>query len=267
MKYIYKYIVFVSLSALTTSCFDEITPDFEFKEQVFISGLLTSDKGAVSVQIQKTVAITDTTFSAVNDAQVSLFTRDTSNTISLISDSFTINNGKYTTSDNITPIIGNTYWIEVKLKDQTVLRSEEEILNPPIPIVDMVKKGNTIRITFIDPIEEENFYFIRVDIFRDEVLISKNLNLFDDRLTNQNSEKLLIIDDVNEGDRVRTTIYNLNFNTFQFYNNIYTNPNDPILSVIVLPTNSLGNVTNIATDELVLGNFGIAGFSTMTMDF
>lgn len=266
MKKLYIYIILVSVSILI-SCIDEISPDFEFEEQVFISGLLTSDAGFVSIQIQKTVPANDTSFGAINDAQVSLFMRDTSNTVSLVSDSFTVTNGVYETTELIAPKIGNIYWIEVILQDQTILRSEEEILKPPILIKNMIKSEDHVRVTFIDQIDEENFFLIRLDVFKDGTLISDYWFVFDDTFVSENSEDYVEIDNINDGDTVRASIHNINFNTFQFYANVANTLDDFALSSIFLPINIVGNITNTATKELELGYFGVAGFSTMTKDF
>lgn len=268
MKKLYIYIILV-FACILTSCVEDISPDFEFEEQVFVSGLLTNNEGFVSVQIQKTVPVTDTTFSAVNDAQISLFTRDASdNTVSLVSDSFTVDNGEYTSSEMVTPIVGNAYWIEVMLQDQIVLRSEEEILTPSIPIMDMVKNGDIVRITITGPIDVQNFYLYRVEILKDGVLISDDIGVGNDRIINENPEKFLDIGDINEGDTLRVSLHNINFNTFQFYVNVVSNQLDEAgVSALFSPINIVGNITNTTTNKLALGNFGIAGFSTMTMDF
>lgn len=267
MKKLPIYIIFISFFTFI-SCVEDISQDFEFKEQVFISGLLTSEEGFVSIQVQKTVPVTDTSFSAINDAQISLFTRDVSNNTLLVSDSFTINNGIYTTSEMITPIIGNTYWIEVLLQDQTVLISEEEILRPPIPITDMIKTEDSIRITFNGPIDVQNFYLIHLEILKDGVIISDELIVSNDRIINEEEEKILVITGMNEGETLRVDISNINFTTFQFYSNVISNQgNEPEVSSLFLPVNLVGNITNTATDELVLGNFGVAGLTPITIDF
>jgi len=219
MKKLYIYTSFILLSILT-SCVEDTMLDFEFEEQVFVSGLLTNEEGFISVQIQKTVPVTDTNFSAVNDAQISLFTRDADNTTSLVSNSFAIDNGTYTTSEMITPVIGNKYWIEVRLQDQSVLISEEEILKPPIPIVDMVKTDDSIRITLTGPIDEQNFYLIQIETLEDDVLISDGLVLSNDRIINEEEEKILFIDGIKTGETIRIHINNINFRTFQFYVNL-----------------------------------------------
>ncbi|MDB4292416.1 DUF4249 domain-containing protein [Maribacter sp.] len=266
MKKRYLYLT-IALLALLTSCLDEIAPDLELKEQVFISGLLTSDPDFVALEIQNTVSVVDTTFSAVNDAQVSLFTRDASGSVSLVSDSFTVNNGEYQTSEIIRPTVGNTYWVEVILQDQTVLKSEEEILKTPIPIISMVKNGSTVRVTVTDQIEEENFYLVRLEVLKDGTLISDNYGIFNDTVIEENLEEFVEIDNVNDGETVRASIYNINFNTFQFYDNVFRAQDDLGLSALFSPINLEGNVTNTTTNELALGNFGIAGFSTLTIDF
>ncbi|WP_299312673.1 DUF4249 family protein [uncultured Aquimarina sp.] len=267
MKKLHIYITFISLFTFI-SCVEDINQEFEFEEQVFISGLLTNEVGFVSVQVQKTVPVTDTTFNAVNDAQISLFTKDASDNVSLVSDSFTINNGTYTTSEMITPIIGNTYWIKAILKDQTVLISEEETLRSPIPITDMEKTDDSIRITFSGPTDIQNFYLIHLEFLKDGSLISDELIVSNDRIINEEEEKVLFINGINEGETLRVDINNINFTTFQFYSNIISNQGDePELSSLFLPINLVGNITNTTTNELVLGNFGVAGLTTITMDF
>ncbi|MFD2564301.1 DUF4249 family protein [Aquimarina rubra] len=267
MKKLYIYITFISLFVLI-GCVEDIRLDFEFKEQVFISGLLTDESDFVSLQIQKTVPVTNTTFSAVNDAQVSLFTRDVLNSVSLVSDSFTVDNGTYTTTEMINPTIGNAYWIEVVLPDQTTLKSEEEILKPPVPILDIVKTGNTVRITFRDQIGEQNFYLSHIEVLRDGIVITNVLDVFSDTVVTENLEEYLDISGINDGDTVRVSAFNINFNTFQFYNNVFREDQDDIeVLTLFSTTNIVGNITNTTTNKLALGNFGIAGFSTMTMDF
>ncbi|GAA3516896.1 hypothetical protein GCM10022393_33720 [Aquimarina addita] len=270
MKRLYIYItILVSLSILT-SCLDDLTQDFdfEFEEQVFISGLLTNETDFVSVQIQKTVPVTDTTFSTVNDVQIFLYSRDASNTVLLVTDSFTTDNGDYMSSEMITPITGNTYWIEAVLQDQTVLTSEEEILKPSIPIISMVKTGDIVRVTVTDQIEDENFYLVQFEVLKDGILIDEFLGVFNDSFVTDNLEEFIEIDGIREGDTVRASIYNINFNTFQFYANLLNNLDDDlVLSSLFTPTNIVGNITNTTINEQALGNFGIAGFSSMTKDF
>ncbi len=266
MKKPHIYITLISLLTLI-SCVEDIPSDFEFEEQVFISGLLTNEEGFVSVQIQKTVAVTDTNFNAVNDAQISLFTRDVSNTVSLVSDSFTVDNGEYTSSEMITPIIGNTYWLEVMLQDQSILISEEEILKP-IPIVDIVKTDDSIRVTSTGFADEQNFYLIEIEILEDGVLISDGLVLANDRIINEEEEISIFINEIKPGETVRININNINFTTFQFYVNVVSNQGDePEVSSLFAPVNIVGNIKNTATNGLVLGNFGVAGLTTITADF
>ncbi len=268
MKNLYINITLVSLSLLT-SCMEEISLESEFEEQVFISGILTSEADFVSVQIQKTVQVADTSFSAVNDAQVSLFTRDASDKVSMISDSFIVTNGEYQTSETITPVFGNTYWIEVVLRDQTVLTSEEETLSP-VQITAMVKNRNRVQITFTDSSEEQNFYLIHLEAFKDKELVIDEFSVFSDRFLNEESEKTLELNNnIEDGHTVRVSLHKLNFNTFQFYRNLLgiEIDDDLVLPSLFLPINIVGNITNTKTKRLVLGNFGVAGISTMTMDF
>ena len=92
----------------------------------------------------------------------------------------------------------------------------------------------------------------------------KELVLF---LVTENLENNIKIDGINDGETVKFTAHNINFNTFQFYFNVLNVTDDFALSSLFLPTNIVGNVTNISTNELALGNFGVSGYSTLTMDF
>jgi len=266
MKNILFYISLIFLSLLT-SCVDNITPDYEFEEQVFISGILTSEADYVTVQIQNTVQVTDSIFSSVNNAQVSLFTRDVSNTVSLVSDSFVANNGEYTTSGIVTPIIGNTYWVEVMLEDETLLKSEEELLKSSIPILRMEKNEDVVQIIYADPTETQMFYFAQVEVFRENELIDEYIYLINDTQLSEDLEASLSVGNINEGDTVKVNFHHINFNTFQFYYNVFNVGDGINVASLFLPRSIVGNITNMTTNELALGNFSIAGFSTMTIDF
>ena len=266
MKPIYIFLTIISLS-IFTSCVEEITPNFEFKEQVFISGMLISESDFVSVQVQNTVQVTDSTFNPVNNAKISLFTKNSSEISSLVTDSFTFENGNYKSLNMITPIIGDTYWLEVTLEDGTVLKSEEEILKAPIPILNMEKTDDIVQINFTDQTEDQNFYLFQIEVFNGNELISDDFYLFNDTIVTENLESNIKIDGINDGETVKFTAHNINFNTFQFYFNVLNVTDDFALSSLFLPTNIVGNVTNISTNELALGNFGVSGYSTLTMDF
>lgn len=266
MKKLYIYLILIPLISFT-SCVEEIVPAYEFEEQVFISGLLTSEADFVSVQIQNTVEVNDSIFNPHNTAQVSLYTKDTSNSVSLVSNSFIANKGDYTSTEVIAPIIGNTYWIEVTLEDETVLQSEKEIMKPPILILGMEKTDDVVKITFSDQTDAQNFYLIQMDVSRDNELISEDFFLINDITLTENLEESISINDINDGDTVEVNIYNINFNTFQFYFNILGIEDDLALSSLFLPINIVGNMTNITTNELTLGNFGIAGFSSLSTEF
>ena len=265
-----KYLIITLLSlCFLNSCLEEFpSSDFEFQEQIFISGLMTSEADYVSVDIQKTVPVTnETDFSALNNADVSLFTRDALDIVSLVSDSFIVTDGIYTTSEIITPIIGNSYWVEIVLEDQTRLISEEETLHPAIPIIDVVKNENTVQITYAEPLDEQSLFFIEVNISNNNEIISESLSLFDNRGVIEASERVFNINEVNTGDTVKVTIININFNTYQYYLNVFGNPEDFDTAAFFLPINHNGNIKNAVTNELVLGNFVVAGFNTITMEF
>jgi len=267
MKKLYIYLLLVSLTTILTSCVEVIEPAYKFEEQVFISGLMTSEASLISLQIQNTVEANDSIFNPVNNAQVSLYTKDSSNSVSLVSNSFTINNGDYTSTEEIIPIIGNTYWIEVVLDDTTILQSEEEVMKAPVSILGMQKIDDVVKITFEDQTDSQNFYLFQIDVFEDDELIEEYTLLINDTNVTENLEESISLENVNDGNTVKVDIYNLNFNTFQFYYNVFSVEDDLSLSSLFLPSNIVGNITNITTDELALGNFGITGYSTMVVEF
>ena len=131
----------------------------------------------------------------------------------MVSDSFIVTDGIYTTSEMITPIIGNSYWVEVVLEDQTRLISEEEILHPAIPIIDVAKNENTVQITYAEPSDEQSLFFIEVNVSSNNEMISESLNLFDNRDVIEDTERIFNINEVNTGDTVKVNIININYNT------------------------------------------------------
>ncbi|MEP1488285.1 MAG: hypothetical protein ABJK28_07645 [Algibacter sp.] len=259
------------LLILLTSCSgfnleEDIPYNFEFQEQVFITGLLTNEFGFVSLDIQKSIPANTTGFNPVNDAKISLYTKGVSNSGTLlVTDSFTVNNGRYTSSQEITPTVGNTYWTEIILEDGTQFKSDEEILKPAIALTITETPNESIRVTIADPIDEENFYLFYVEYFKDDNLISDDRGLIDD--INDESELYLNIINHNEGVTVKVSLFNINFNTFQFYNNsLFQGENE--VDIFFAPLRNLyGNIINTSTNKIALGNFGIVGFSSVIKDF
>lgn len=272
---IYTSVTLLILSFLTScSGFQaevEIPNTFEFQEQVFISGLFTNEVGFASVDIQKSIPADSTGFNPVNDAQVVLYSREAANsTAVLVADSFTVSNGRYTSTstEEITSTVGHTYWVDILLQDGTTFISEEEVLKSSLPLIKTLNENGTTGISFLDPINEDNFYLSHFEYFKDDTLSSDSWGLFND--LNEDSDMpftIYTIGNLTDGGTVKVSLYNINFNTFQFYNNSLVQL-DNDFDIFFSPLRNLyGNVTNTTTNKIALGNFGIAGFSTITMDF
>lgn len=241
----------------------EIPYNFEFKEQVFIMGLLTNESGLVSLDIQKSIPADSTGFDPINNAQVYLYTKN-GHEPELITDDFTIENGKYTSAEILNSIEGNSYWAEIILEDGTILKSEEEILKSPIGL-SITDFDDVIHINIEDPNDEENFYLIYTEIYNGDDLLFDTWSLIDD--INDDSEMYLVFSNQEEGVTLKMNLYNINFNTFQFYYNTLPQLENE-LDIFFPPLNNLyGNITNIETNKLVLGNFGIAGYSHIVKEF
>lgn len=251
------------------SCSEEIPFDFKFEEQIFISGSIDDKTDYVSVQIQKTVSPSSDLVNSVNDAQVFLYSKDQDLNTTLLSDSFDIDEGVYTTSNKITPVIGNSYWIEVILEDGTILKSDEEIMKSIIQIKEVKRENNSIVILYDDPVEEDNFYIYHFDFLENnDVLTNRFMILINDSTFNgkENAEISIVDDYIKEGTTFKMSISNVSYTTYQYYSNLLSNQGEDEISLST-PANIIGNITNTNTNRRGLGNFSVSGFSSLSKEF
>ncbi|WP_082422568.1 DUF4249 family protein [Aquimarina longa] len=279
MKLIYKTAIYFSIVVLFTNCVSEIPNVSNFEPQVFISGFLTNGTEYVNIKIQQTVPINEQNLNPINDAQISLFTKDPNGNDTLITNSFNVTKGMYRSSEMITSSIGNTYWIEILLSDGTTFVSDKEILNPAIVINDIEITHELNRIIFADPIDDTNFYLINFLFYNDGSLDLKINELTNDVLFNGNDNATFDSTEflVANPQEVRVSISNLNFNSYQFYLNQFlqfenqiTNAgseDDPGQLFLPPPANLTGNIMNTTNNTRALGFFSVQSTTQFIKNF
>lgn len=259
------------------SCTKEISVNVAHEKETIIFGGIKNGTNSVVIDIQQSVPLNSTaSFEAVNDATISLFTRNTSGTSSLITDNFNVNQGRYTSVGEVTTTIGHKYWIEVRLIDGTVFRSEEEELKAVVPIESIeISNEDIVTIQFADPANDRNFYTFGIDLFLNGQLVSSTVSQSNDVVFDGNANASVEIDlfrfndEDNEVaityDALRARLQSINFSSYQFYLNqsaqIEANDSessgDPSQLFATPPVNLLGNITNTTTNSIALGNFTV----------
>ncbi|AUP80961.1 DUF4249 family protein [Flavivirga eckloniae] len=277
MKPINQISIYILVSLMLASCTTEIPNDINFEPQVFISGAITDEKEYVTIKIQRTVPVNNLGNDPINNAQISLYTKNVSGDRELVTSSFNSAEGIYKSSEMITSIVGNTYWIEIQLADGTFFKSDEEVLKEKIIISDVELTYDYNRVTFADPVDDANFYLISLKVIDhqdpDPEKFSKTLGLTNDVLFN-GSDKATFDDSYHlygtpRNLDVHVSISNLNFNTYQYYLNqldqyeaqigigVEEGTNDIGLLFLPPPPNLIGNIMNMTTNTRALGFFGV----------
>jgi len=268
MKFTYKYIALLLITTLLTSCNEEITLDTTFDPQLFIFGNLTNDARKLSITIQESVPVENTSKipKPVNNAKITLFTENSTGNEIIVTTEFVENNGEYASSQIISPIIGNLYWIQVELENKTIFKSEKEQLKPLVQINNISIVNGFVRATFNDPANDRNFY--RLNLFTsDNGDETSTYLLSNDILFDGNSDAFLEEDIGLSGNSARATLMNFNYNTFQFYLNItaqedaQSDDEGPFQLFAPPPVYLTGNILNTVTKKRVLGNFGVISVS------
>ncbi len=270
------------------SCTEEISVNVPHDAQTVIFGFISNDTAPISIFIQQTVPLNSAaTFTAVNDAMVSLHTKDTSGNTSIITNDFIINQGNYTSIQPITAQMGNTYWIEVLLSDGTLFTSTEEILKP-IVVVDEITiiDEDFVEIVFNDPANDTNFYSINVELLNNGQVVSSNTSQSNDVVFNGNENAtveadLFPFEDEDdedeiliEYDEIKVTLGNINFDSYQFLlnrdfqqeANDSDSAGDPSQLFSTPPVSLFGNITNTTAGTTALGNFTITSLSILSQD-
>jgi len=269
------------------SCTKEISVDVPYEPTTIIYGNISTDNIPIVINIQQSVPLNSTaTHKPVNNAIIQLYTKNSAGVTSLSTDDFSVTNGIYTATSIINTIIGNYYWIEVVLADGTTFKSKEELLKPVVPIISIdqnVDSDDIATINFNDPANDTNYYKFNIDLYLNSQLVSSNSSQSNDVVFNGNSEASVDIDlfkyqdedDEDETqivyDEIRVSFSNINFSSYQFYLNQSLqieasesdSSGDPSQLFASPPVNLLGNITNMSTNSIALGNFTIEAKSTV----
>ncbi len=189
------------------------------------------------------------------------------------------NDGRYTIT-NFVPVIGNTYTLEVLYNDETYSATEVMISVSEINRVEQSIEGGfddevlDVSIFWDDPVDEENYYFMR---FKEQGDLLPILEYESDEFTNGNEldeffEKDREDDDdqeeFNPGDVVDIQLYGI---SEQYYNFIellidqYDSEGDPFSTI---PSEVKGNCINTTNaDNYAFGYFRLSEFVTVNYTF
>ena len=274
MKPLFWHLLIIFYLPLLIACNEEIPMKEEFEPQVFIFGSITNTTDFVTLSIQKTVQVNGSSPNPVNDAEVSLFSKDQNGETILITNSFEVSNGSYKSVEMITPVIGNEYWIEVQTSDGDIYKSNPELLRNPTPITTVtIDSNNRARINFSDPGDVQNFYLMNTSFFFDQIIITSDAKAISDILFNGNANAFIDSNVSFSGtfNSIEGTLFNVNYTSFQYYVNVIAQEDlmnssnisgDPSQLFAKPPINLIGNIMNTTTDKSALGNFAVMGTST-----
>ncbi|WP_420602163.1 DUF4249 family protein [Flagellimonas sp.] len=256
------------------ACTKEIDPQTKFEPQIFIFGGISNEPDNVTIGIQETVPVKNVTVKPVSNASISLFTKDQTGTTELVTDSFVENNGIYTSAAVVSANVGNFYWIEVEVPGHANFKSEAEQLRPTVPITKVEMDNNMTRVSFKDPGDATNLYYLAFDFFNGPDFLFNLFEVSSDTLFDGNEEAFIETDNVG-GNRIKATLYNLNYGTFQFYLNLIAQDDsnssdeegDPGHLFATPPVNLTGNIVNTSTKRAALGNFAVVSASSLDQSF
>jgi len=275
MKIFYKLTVLFFLFLFMASCNEEITLNTNFEPQIFIFGNITNNANPLKITIQESVPVENTSKdpNPVHNAKITLFTKNSNNDTSVVTNNFEENNGEYISMQIISPIIGDFYWIEVELEDGTLYKSAEEQLKPVVKIDKISKTENILRVTFKDPETDRNFYKLEV-LSKNGATEMADYELTNDVLFNGNTNAYIEIGKELSGSEVSATLLNFNYTTYQFYVNITAQEEaqdgeeggGPFQLFAPPPVHLTGNIINTTTKRKALGNFGVVSVSTLSIN-
>lgn len=269
------YIFLIGL-ILFSGCVSDLPSDFPHEPQQFTSGFITNEDRQITLKLQQTVPADEERYSPINDATMAIYTRDDRQVKTLVTDQFSTLQGEYTTQNIVTTRVGNVYWAEIKLKNGTLFRSEEEVLKPPVTIKDIEIESELIRVVFEDPADDINYYLLHFVYDIDGRFTTESWRTTDDILFDGNPNAFYEINEsVGPGVRVTVHLYNLNFNTYQFhlnaiaqFQNQIENAEDgdgnPTQLFLPPPAHLTGNIINTKKNRRGLGYVGVSSVSSLT---
>ncbi len=269
IHYILKILIFLTL----TGCVDEVTSEPEFDPQIFITGSLNAVEKNATLRIQRTIPVNSTTPDFINNAQITLYTKDQQENTSVVTKSFSVSDGSYQTTAVIEPIVGNQYWVEINIPNEDIFRSTPETLKKIIPINSITIVDNIPQVNFDDPEEERNFYYLSIIYLIDFNAVDADELVLNDILFNGNKNAFLKPRTNKFFKTLSVSLNHINSNTYQYLtniltlkdqNNIISENENPGELFSTPPINVTGNMMNVTKNKAALGNFSAVNFDTMT---
>jgi len=268
MKRIYKIITLLLCVFILQSCVKEIKLVSNYESSIFIYGNITNEIDYVNVIVLQTTPVTDASLKHIIDAKISLYTEH-NNVPTLITNNFTVTSEKnYKSSEKISTVIGNHYWIEIELQDGTTFKSMKEKLLPPVALSGLTYEDATLEAHFEDPENSANFYHLEVaSIDNIDNSFLKSFQIESDILYNGNKNAFIESESF-FGNAIVVKLSNINFETYRFLLNLSKQNEDniddednesgnPGQLFASPPVNLIGNIQNAITNEKALGNFGV----------
>jgi len=270
MNHLKNICIALCCSLVFFTCTEETTLKTDYEPQIIIYGNLRSGTHGFGIFVAQTVPVDAYKNNPVNDAEISLFTKSPDGDTSVVLDDFTIEEGYYESKEQITPVLGNYYWIEVTLKDGSVYKSTEEKLNPIVPIESHSFIDYTLKLGISDPESESNFYLSEVAFYDEFGTIFDTFSVTSDALFNGNEDFFIEIIDVFDYDgSYSIELSSVSYNTFKFYQKLLiqldvNSADDDAGSgglFATPPVNLKGNIVNTSNNKTAIGNFGVLAVS------
>ena len=262
-----KTIPLILACMLFTQCVKEIPVEDNFEAEIVIVGQLLNDTNHCEVRVQESVSLFNTEFNGIESASISVYSENATGENLLITNAFTEQgNGSYSSNLPIDPVSGDYYWIEVLLEDGRVFMSEKTKLKPVVTINSITKRlgfddSTLYNFIFSDPVDENNFYILRVLFGEDPITIAAS-----DVVFNGNETASIEVENYyyNQIVLVKAKMQNVNYFTYQYYINLLSQSNtnngdfSPELLFAPPSVNLLGNIVEKHTNRRVLGVFTVA---------
>lgn len=256
------YIILVC-SLVFFTCTEETTLETDFEPQTIIFGNLSSGTHNLSVNVSQTVPVDSKQSIPVNDAKVVLYTKSTNEEPSAVLNDFIIIDGVYVSTQPITAVVGNYYWIEVTLADGTLFRSSEEKLLDIVAVENHSFIDDNLRLEISDPESEVNFYI--TTIYYNSESESSMFTVTSDALFNGNDDAFIEIENIFDNTQFDIEFSNVSFNTYKFFEKLLVqmdtnsigDDSGPVGLFSSPPVNLKGNIINTSNNKTAIGHFGV----------
>ncbi|RED46365.1 uncharacterized protein DUF4249 [Winogradskyella eximia] len=279
-KFIKSLLILMSIGLI--SCSDVIDVEVPTAtERLVIEASLDWQKGTTgnnqTIKLSTSTPYFDTTINNIVVGASVKVTNVDSNVEYIFTDQ---NDGTYTIS-NFVPVVNNTYTLEVLYNDEIYKATETLVAVPAINGADQSLEGGfddevlDVSIYWNDPIDEENFYFIR---FSEEQENFPDLSSISDEFSNGNEMDYFFENDKEDddgnpteflaGDVVDIELYGVSegyYNYISLLIDQYYAGGDPFSSV---PAELRGNCINLTNESnYAFGFFRLSEYDTLTYTF